>query len=89
MDFESHGGFESYGTGVNSLISNDIGATASDVEQAFIYIKGGYVSSDVISDKQRVEITGIIDVILELLRLSKRLKNGSRRPNKRGGVTLS
>lgn len=72
--FEGHGGFESYGAGVNPLISNDIGATASDVEQAFIYIKGGYVSSDAISDEQRVEITGIIDAILELVRLSKRLE---------------
>ena len=70
-NFEYESGFESYPTGVYPPISNELGKIASNVENAFTYIKGKYVKNDAVPDTQRQQALEVIEDILRLVKICR------------------
>lgn len=67
--FEREGGFDSDAAGVFPPISNDLGGIASEVENAFTYVRGKYVRNDAVSDVHRQEALDVIGDILLLVEI--------------------
>lgn len=73
-NFEHDSGFGSYQSGVYPPISNELGKIASEVENAFIYIKGKYVKNDAVPDAQRQQAQEVIEDILRLVKVCRELE---------------
>jgi hypothetical protein len=71
--FERESGFDSYAAGVFPPITNDLGGIASEVENAFTYVRGKYVRNDAVSDAHRQEAVEIIGEVLHLVQTCREI----------------